>query len=555
MRQTFKDIGLQQQFEKLGYVIVDGIDANQAEQLKRNYNNLVGATGDAFESTMNNPSKEYKKAAFDSITEITQHITANYLNNYKPVTANFVIKRPHSNSFVPPHRDWSMCDESQYCGVNIWVALDHCNSLNGTLYILPGSHLNCDKIRGNKIPTNDAAEFLNAQSEFKPLYVKKGQAIIYDLRCLHYSPLNSSDNIRHAAGCACIPEESKPIHYIGNHEELISCYHATPEFYFNYSYGIDSIPSNSELIEQFKLPALNETSQSNIPKNTTTKSIFQDKNLEEQYNENGYVIIDYLGKPEISQLLQEFSKLTSWFQEGFMSSVYAPEMEYRKKMDEIITPFSHRLTDSILKNYRTVISTIMAKGSGEGSAMYPHQDWTLVDERRFASFNAWIPLVNVDYKNGALSILKGGHKLPFTLRGSNIPDALIDKSRFTPSMLTYLPMKAGQALIYDHRLVHVSPINSTSQVRPACVISLVPIEAEVFHYFYDKENNILKKYQADKTFYFDHVATQFSKPQQAVLIEEQSIDCFTSFTDEELAPILKQQIRRKPSLWQKIMDQ
>lgn len=282
--------------------------------------------------------------------------------------------------------------------------------------------------------------------------------------------------------------------------------------------------------------------------------IFKNPQHQKAYDENGYILIDYLEKPEVTFLLKEFKEYTNWFNEGFMSSVYAPDVEYRTRMDNLIEPFSKKIIETIMNDYLPIISTIMAKGSGEGGAMYPHQDWTLVDERSFASFNAWIPLVDVDYKNGAMSILKGGHKLPFTLRGSNIPDALADKSQFTPGMLTYMPMKAGQALIYDHRLIHVSPPNRTQRVRPACVISLAPKQANVFHYFYDKEKNILKKYKADKSFYFNHVSSQFIQPDHATLLEEQYVDTFTMFNDEVLMPILKQQIRRKKTIWEKIMD-
>lgn len=50
-----------------------------------------------------------------------------------------------------------------------------------------------------------------------------------------------------------------------------------------------------------------------------------------------------------------------------------------------------------------------------------------------------------------------------------------------------LLMRVGQVLIYDHRLLHCSDINSTSDHRPGAVMGLVPAETELMHYVVDGE--------------------------------------------------------------------
>jgi ectoine hydroxylase-related dioxygenase (phytanoyl-CoA dioxygenase family) len=549
MRPIFYDKNLQAHFDTHGFVIVNGMEEEQTEAIKQAYSQIHGSIGGGFESTMNNPSPAYKKQVFETITHYTNPILQKHLIEYTPVTANFVIKRPHSTSQVPAHRDWSMCDETEYAGINIWVALDHCHVLNGALHILPGSHLTAKGPRGNKIKTNDSIEFELNRHKFLPLYIKKGQAIIYDLRCLHFSPPNASETIRYAAGCACIPNEAKPIHYKADADDEILVYHAPVEFYMHYAYGIDQIPPDAQLITKIQ-PHMPITDV----KITPPTPIFKNPQHQEDYNRNGYVLIDYLNPTEVADILRVFNELTTWFHEGFMSSVYAPAEEYKRNMDKLLEPYAQKLVNELMPNYQVVISTLMVKGVGENSAMYPHQDWTLVDENQYASFNIWIPLVDVDWQNGAMSIMKGGHKMPFTIRGSNIPDALSNKSLFTPDKLTYMPMKAGQALIYDHRCIHVSPPNQTNQKRPACAIGIVPKEVEVFHYFYDPASHLLTKYMANKDFYFSHVATQFTAPQHATILDEQVVENFYVFTQAELDPFFAQQLPRKKGFWQKLFN-
>jgi ectoine hydroxylase-related dioxygenase (phytanoyl-CoA dioxygenase family) len=545
MRPIFYDQQLQEHFDTKGFVIVSGIELAQTETLKNAYSQMQGSIGGGFESTMNNPTPAYKKQVFETITAYTNPILQKYLIEFTPITANFVIKRPHSASEVPAHRDWSMCDETAFTGVNIWMALEDCNVLNGALHILPGSHLTARGPRGNKIKTQDSVEFEINRHLFMPLLIKKGAVVIYDLRCLHFSPPNASENIRYAAGCACIPHEAKPLHYMAETDQETLVYHAPPEFYLHYAYGIDKIPPQAELIAKIA----QETPSVEVYEK---KPLFKNPQHQENYNRDGYVLIDYLNTTQVHEILKVFNELSSWFQEGFMSSVYAPEEEYKRKIDRLIEPYAQKLVNELMPDYQVIISTLMVKGAGENSAMYPHQDWTLVDETQYASFNIWIPLVDVDWKNGAMSIMKGGHHMPFTIRGSNVPDALSDKNLFTPDQLTYMPMKAGQALIYDHRCIHVSPPNQTQQKRPACAIGIVPKEVEVFHYFYDKDAKKLTRYKADKDFYFNHVATQFSAPQHATVIDEQSVESFTIFTPEELKPFFTQQIPRKKGFWEKL---
>lgn len=277
---------------------------------------------------------------------------------------------------------------------------------------------------------------------------------------------------------------------------------------------------------------------------TTMRRTFKSEEHQRQYDRDGYVLLDMLSAEECARLLTTFEAESSWFSEGFISSVYAPDEAYRRQMDELVEPYGNRIVERYLVDHEVVVSTFMIKGKGAGSAMYPHQDWTLVDEQRYASLNMWMPLIDVDAHNGAMSIMREGHKMPFTLRGSNIPDALADYTDFSPEKLTYMPMRAGQVLIYDHRCIHVSPPNQSERVRPACAIAVVPKGVETFHCFYDRERNVVQRFRADKSFYLTHVASQSLAPAHAELLDERPAPRFDKFPDDLVRDFLARQTPR-----------
>lgn len=557
MRSVFSDPQLQATFQEQGYVIVPALDDSTMRALINGYDNLVDPQPTPFESTMNSPSPQHKRQVHELVCQHLAATAQQYLDNYKPIIGNFVRKQASEESAVPPHQDWTMCDESQFSAVNIWIPLVDVSEHNGAIYILKGGQRFPSTIRGNFIPPAFDYNLYKDYRRLTPVFMKAGEALIYDPRCIHSSPPNRSLSARLAAGMACIPEEATPLHYYFDQaNNSLDCYEADIEFYANYAYGVNQIPASAKLLSQEK-----DFTPSSIPLNIQEQlleqqhpkaMIFKNPNHQAQYDRDGYVLIDFLDSNECTNLLKTFEQTTGWFKEGFMSSIYAPQDGYKEQIDAILEPYGERLAEQYMIDYKVIVGMFMVKGSGDNSAMYPHQDWTLVDESRFASFNIWIPLVDIDERNGAMSIMRGGHKLPFTMRGSCVPDALKDKAAFMPDKLTYMPMKAGQALIYDHRCIHVSPPNRSGKVRPACAIGLVPKHAEVFHYFYHKDSNILQRYKADKAFYFNHVATQFEQPKNAVLIDEQRAAPFYEFTSEDLNTVFAQQSPRKKGFWERL---
>jgi hypothetical protein len=101
-----------------------------------------------------------------------------------------------------------------------------------------------------------------------------------------------------------------------------------------------------------------------------------------------------------------------------------------------------------------------------------------------------VPLVNLHEKNGAIRIEPGSHLWDFNYRSANIGFAYPEKEQGLWKSMLRLDMKAGEALIYDHRLIHASGNNETDEIRLACVYGIIPNGAQMFYYHKNEQGNI-----------------------------------------------------------------
>jgi hypothetical protein len=231
---------------------------------------------------------------------------------------------------------------------------------------------------------------------------------------------------------------------------------------------------------------------------------------EEKYNsllqENGYAIVPFLIDEEIKSLTDFFYENHPALPDGMYASSHAGDFAFRKKMNEEIKLVCKRAIDAIFVNATPLGATFMVKSKGEHGSLHPHQDWSIVDEEHFNSYNIWLPLVDVNEENGTLLILPDSHSTIKNIRGLNIPSSFENVMQEVWQYLVPINMKAGEALVYDHRLLHASSINKTTTPRLVIVYGLIP-SAATMRYYFGRENQI-EEYECTPDFYFNETITQ-----------------------------------------------
>lgn len=250
MRSIFKNSEIEEEFRNKGFVKLPFLNSDEVEQLKGVYFETLEQSGGrlgmenenykshkkiTYDFTFIDKSVDYKKMVFDSITEVFESKYAEILDDYEPIIANYIRKKPFQGE-VPLHQNWSFVDEKKFTSISIWCPLTNSNKDNGTLQVIPGSHKRFGRIRGPKIASElDNIESLLIEKYLEPLEVKAGEIIILDDSIIHYSSENKTNDLRLAIQLIMIPSETDSIHYHKAPEkEFIETLCVDHEFYMNF---------------------------------------------------------------------------------------------------------------------------------------------------------------------------------------------------------------------------------------------------------------------------------------------------------------------------------
>ena len=270
------------------------------------------------------------------------------------------------------------------------------------------------------------------------------------------------------------------------------------------------------------------------------RTIFHDPRDESFFRQNGYLVFDLLTEPAIQQLWSFYSGAFERKREvhpfaqdlRYYISIFDKDSDHKKQVDELVSNHVRTSIVTALADYEVFYSNFMIKFPGDGQ-IESHQDFNFVDESQHTAFNLWCPLVDTSPRNGGLFVIPGSHRVFKTQRGPNLPRSLTLYNELLQRYSTFIPLRRGQAIVFDHKLVHFSPPNQTSEVRVAIQSVLKPQEAQALHYFFHQPTNQVIAYKIDKHYILendlwsgspgglspDHTENLIPFPEQSAIID------------------------------------
>ncbi len=204
----FQDSSLAAKLYEEGFAVVDFLNtsdiASLSEVFVRHYTDRTSPDG-AFVGVIS-------QAVHDDMDKVLKPKMNEWFLDYMNINA-FVAKVPGRGSHVPLHQDVAAIDENKYSSVNVWMALQDVTAENGPLYLVPRSHHIFFPYRCSNIDAYTKNIESTIGSYFMPVYLKAGQALIFDSRLFHFSPPNLTNNIRVIANCRIFPQKAKMLAY------------------------------------------------------------------------------------------------------------------------------------------------------------------------------------------------------------------------------------------------------------------------------------------------------------------------------------------------------
>lgn len=234
--------------------------------------------------------------------------------------------------------------------------------------------------------------------------------------------------------------------------------------------------------------------------------ILKDEKLEKRLLDDGYLIIrNFLSAEAVAQLTEYYeSNLFEIDRDTIFNTIaHTNDIDYKKRTIDEITSVYRPFCDKYFTDYKLFGGSFVVKPGGGKGTSQPHIDWTTVDEEKFRSFSLWIPLIELNKRNGALGAVKGSHKFNQLFRGPNIPDQIIDlRDWFWENSETEY-LAPGDVFIYDYRTVHCSRENFTPTPRVAVSCSITSTNAQTLVYFWNEQQKIVSAYKSTIEMYLD----------------------------------------------------
>lgn len=229
--------------------------------------------------------------------------------------------------------------------------------------------------------------------------------------------------------------------------------------------------------------------------------VFKNESLQGNLNNDGFVVLDFLHPEEVNKLLQLYKNKHPDGVNGFYTSTFSKDTDYRKEVDAAIQQTMRRGLEHYFTDYRIHCGSFIVKGADEKSALKMHQDMTLVDESVFTGINIWVPLVDLTTENGAIEVLPRSHRLFKTYRGATLPDIYDGIEEQVHNVMEPRYLKAGQAIIFDQSIIHFSPANKSAQARPVINTFITHKDAGIEICYWDKvRKNEIEIFEQDADF-------------------------------------------------------
>jgi ectoine hydroxylase-related dioxygenase (phytanoyl-CoA dioxygenase family) len=232
---------------------------------------------------------------------------------------------------------------------------------------------------------------------------------------------------------------------------------------------------------------------------------FSDTIAQHKFQQNGYVVIDFLDAIEIEALKQIYMEHPSNKVADFQVSNYEKDTAKNKIIDSKIKNIIQNKIALHFKDYKLLSAFFYVKFTGTASSFYVHKDWNCVDESKETSIHIWIPLKDTTTQNGNLFFCPFDYKKQLTFRGSpgfEFPEPSFFTKKINSIYKKNIFTKSGQAVCFDHRLTHGSNSNLTDEVRVAAGISLIPKNVQMIHYHKNKKGQI-ETHEVKEDFYID----------------------------------------------------
>lgn len=221
--------------------------------------------------------------------------------------------------------------------------------------------------------------------------------------------------------------------------------------------------------------------------------IFRSARLQREFEADGFVTMPVLGEDELAAVTRHCARVASERSNRsahaglYLSLVDEEDVTRRRTIVEEVHSLVGNALFRVLHPCRLLIGTYVIKPAA-GPHTVPHQDPTMTDAETgvHGSLTAWIALQDIALEAGALGIIRASHRFSTRVVGTPVP-VFRTLSQGHEAMLfrylTFVPVKAGEAIMFDTRCIHGAMPNATPNPRVVAAVRITPQDAPLYQFF------------------------------------------------------------------------
>ena len=136
----------------------------------------------------------------------------------------------------------------------------------------------------------------------------------------------------------------------------------------------------------------------------------------------------------------------------------------------------------VFPDYKYFTGHFMVKAANANHEFALHQDWNIVDESQYKSYQIWIPLQPTYPANGGMFVVPCSHRFFNNYRSGSFDIPRIPfNDKFKP-IITDLRVAPGEILVYQNALFHGSYGNTTNDNRVVVIANFVEKRAPTYYF-------------------------------------------------------------------------
>lgn len=218
-------------------------------------------------------------------------------------------------------------------------------------------------------------------------------------------------------------------------------------------------------------------------------TMFKDSSYQNAMDRLGCCVVPLLSNDSVRKLASLYSKGVSVEKrDGLVANHNSTPVADALAISQEIECIVAEELNERFHDFRFFVGHFMVKKAGTIDEFPLHQDWNIIHEVKYGSYQIWIPLQMTDPHNGGMFFVPGSHALFDNYRSGSFNISRIPTDDVIAPHIENVIVPAGNAFVYSNALFHGSYSNMSAHDRVNVIVNIVAKDAPTYYFHHVPEH-------------------------------------------------------------------